>query len=120
MSGQWEQGDNPVTEHRKFFSNCPKAQQNDLTDSDIDNIGIQTVRAPKAINFSTLESRLRSFTSNNWRQSEIQSPEVLSEAGFYYQGVEDEVRCFYCDGGLRFWLVSDDPFFEHARVSKIF
>jgi hypothetical protein len=30
-------------------------------------------------------------------------------------GMNDQVRCFYCDGGLRHWEPGDDPWIEHAR-----
>ena len=30
-------------------------------------------------------------------------------------GQDDNVRCFFCDGGLRNWEREDDPFTEHAR-----
>lgn len=29
--------------------------------------------------------------------------------------MNDQVRCFYCDGGLRHWEPGDDPWIEHAR-----
>lgn len=34
---------------------------------------------------------------------------------FVFAGVDDAVRCFFCDGGLRNWTPSDDPWVEHAR-----
>jgi hypothetical protein len=30
-------------------------------------------------------------------------------------GIEDLVRCFMCDGGLRRWDEDDDPWTEHCR-----
>lgn len=30
-------------------------------------------------------------------------------------GVEDQVRCFHCDGGLKHWEPQDEPWSEHAR-----
>lgn len=30
-------------------------------------------------------------------------------------GVDDHVRCFACDGGLRKWDPMDDPWTEHCR-----
>ena len=32
-----------------------------------------------------------------------------------FLGQDDNVRCFFCDGGLRNWEEQDDPFTEHAR-----
>ena len=34
---------------------------------------------------------------------------------FDVSGFGDNVKCFYCDGGLRNWEVGDDPWVEHAR-----
>lgn len=106
--GQWEIGDVPFVEHRKFFPECPVVCQSDLSNEDI---GIQ-VRTPKYPEYSTIESRNRSFST--WT-STVQDSTVLAQAGFYYLGSGDEVRCFYCDGGLRNWLIGDDPWIEHAR-----
>jgi len=38
----------------------------------------------------------------------------MAEAGLYYYGQSDQVKCFYCDGGLREWQENDDPWEEHA------
>ena len=31
-----------------------------------------------------------------------------------FLGLSDQVKCFYCDGGLREWRDGDDPWQEHA------
>lgn len=113
--GQWEVGDDPFAEHQKFFPNCAKVIANSISSNpQLDpSIGIQPVKTPYAPQFSSLDSRVRSF--ENWTTGHIQDPERLAQAGFYYLGRADEVHCFYCDGGLRFWLADDDPWFEHAR-----
>lgn len=108
--GQWEVGDQPMLEHRKFFPDCSIVRQNDMANEEI---GIQSVRTPKYPEFSTIESRTRSY--NNWASTDVQDPAILAQAGFYFLGSGDEVRCFYCDGGLRNWLQNDDPWFEHTR-----
>jgi len=82
--GQWEIGDVPFVEHRKFFPECPVVCQSDLSNEDI---GIQ-VRTPKYPEYSTIESRNRSFSS--WT-STVQDSTVLAQAGFYYLGSGDEV-----------------------------
>ena len=38
----------------------------------------------------------------------------MAEAGFYYLGLSDKVRCFYCDCALCEWGEDDDPWVEHA------
>ncbi|KAH9508099.1 hypothetical protein Btru_052848 [Bulinus truncatus] len=39
----------------------------------------------------------------------------LAEAGFYYAGYSDCVRCFHCGGGIFNWEVGDNAWVEHAR-----
>jgi hypothetical protein len=83
--GQWEINDQPLTEHRKFFPDCPIVRQQELQQEEI---GIQSVRIPKSPEFSTLESRQRSFSS--W-DANCQDPTILAQAGFFYLGTGDEV-----------------------------
>jgi hypothetical protein len=77
------------------------------------SLGIQTKSGPARKNLVTQQARLKTYTG--WPQSSGQTPEVMSEAGFFYIGTRDHVKCFYCDGGLRNWEEGDDPWFEHAR-----
>lgn len=76
--GQWEVDDQPLLEHKKFFPECPivRQQQQEMQQEDI---GIQSVRTPKSPEFSTLDSRTRSFAS--WQHAAIQDPAILSQAG---------------------------------------
>ncbi|XP_006814869.1 baculoviral IAP repeat-containing protein 7-like [Saccoglossus kowalevskii] len=61
------------------------------------------------------EERTRIATYTNWSENVVVSPVDLAKAGFYYTGVKDNVKCFYCDGGLRNWEPTDEPWIEHAR-----
>ena len=54
-------------------------------------------------------------TFRDWPPALKQRPKDLADAGFYYIGYSDQVRCFYCDGGLRNWQPDDDPWTEHSR-----
>ncbi|XP_047524934.1 death-associated inhibitor of apoptosis 2-like isoform X1 [Pieris napi] len=63
---------------------------------------------------ASLTARMASFDCN-WPQDRPQAPCSLAEAGFFYTGLEDQVRCFYCDGGLGKWEAGDIPWREHAR-----
>nr|AJC98412.1 IAP2 [Anopheles coluzzii]AJC98416.1 IAP2 [Anopheles coluzzii]AJC98426.1 IAP2 [Anopheles coluzzii] len=74
---------------------------------------VQPAEMPYMPEFAVLDARIRSFES--WRFGHMQNPTRLAVAGFYYTGTDDEVRCFQCDAGLRDWLVTDDPWQEHAR-----
>lgn len=91
--GQWEVNDLPLDEHRKFFPDCPVIRARELQEAqaeviDEDN-GIQSVRTAKSPEFSTLDSRMRSYAS--WHGT-TQDPTILSQAGFYFLGQGDEVR----------------------------
>jgi len=68
---------------------------------------------PASTKYSTLEARLRTF--KDWPPALKQEPRQLADAGFYYIGLSDQTKCFYCEGGLRNWQPDDDPWTEHAR-----
>lgn len=57
--------------------------------------------------------RLRSFDS--WPPGLSQKPQEMADAGFFYTGQSDKVRCYYCDGGVKDWNPEDKPWEEHAR-----
>ena len=86
---------------------------NDKPPNDVENVGIIRHSGPANAKYSTTESRLRSF--RDWPPALRQEPKQLAEAGFYYIGLSDQTKCFYCDGGLRNWQPDDDPWTEHAR-----
>ena len=57
--------------------------------------------------------RLQTF--RNWPTSCPVKPKDLAAAGFYYTGVNDQVRCFRCDLTLRKWESGDDPLKDHKN-----
>ncbi|KAH8343117.1 hypothetical protein KR059_005281 [Drosophila kikkawai] len=81
----------------------------------------ETCRAPAASGnyfpeypeFAVESARLRTFEA--WPRNLKQKPHQLAEAGFFYTGVGDRVRCFSCGGGLKDWDDNDEPWEEHAR-----
>jgi len=78
-----------------------------------ESIGILKHSGPLHPQHATLESRMRTF--REWPPALKQQPAELADAGFYYIGCSDQVKCFYCDGGLRNWQPEDVPWVEHAR-----
>ncbi|KAL3883081.1 hypothetical protein ACJMK2_029374, partial [Sinanodonta woodiana] len=68
------------------------------------------IRSPQ---YQAYSVRLASFA--RWPNDIRQRPELVADAGFYYTGLQDVVRCFACDGGLKNWDPDDDPWIEHAR-----
>ncbi|XP_005109671.1 putative inhibitor of apoptosis [Aplysia californica] len=101
----WNDNDRPIEEHRKHFPTCSFVTE---------CLSAITVAQPRHTNYRTLESREKSFL--NWsRRTQTPVPEALASAGFFYVGHGDNVKCFFCDGGLRNWEPNDDPWREHAR-----
>ena len=66
----------------------------------------------------TREARLQTFTDNSarWPAHKTRAtPQQIVDAGMYYLGVRDRVKCWYCNGGLQNWDKDDDPWAEHAK-----
>ncbi|KAK3585594.1 hypothetical protein CHS0354_036780 [Potamilus streckersoni] len=138
----WEQGDVVHIEHRNHsplcpflnglnVGNVPIPQEQRVTPrirpavrgghlpanvvesmSDLETLGVNTVR-PKHPQYAIESLRVASFT--NWPPHKQQTPDQLAKAGFFYAGISDNVKCFFCDGGLRNFDARDDPWVEHAK-----
>ncbi|XP_073838705.1 death-associated inhibitor of apoptosis 1 [Musca autumnalis] len=67
---------------------------------------------PDVPEYAIETARLRSFAE--WPRNMKQRPEQLAEAGFFYTGVGDRVKCFSCGGGLKDWDDDDEPWEQHA------
>ncbi|XP_052898332.1 death-associated inhibitor of apoptosis 1-like [Anopheles moucheti] len=67
---------------------------------------------PKHPEYKIEAQRLLSF--KEWPKSMKQTPAQMVDAGFFYTGKGDIVKCFCCDGTLKDWLSDDDPWVEHA------
>lgn len=142
---RWERDDVPMLEHARSFNFCRfvkglscgniEYRSEKLTKEDMKNItkfkdtnisrydsrsdmidssvlGISTNRAAM-IEYAVNESRLKTYS--RWPKTSPMTPKVLCDAGFYFTGFDDMVRCFYCAGAIREWSTTDDPFVEHAR-----
>lgn len=68
---------------------------------------------PKHPQYSVENVRLSSYSK--WPPTSTQMPVALCDAGFFYAGFSDCVRCFFCGGGLRNWDDGDIAWIEHAR-----
>ncbi|XP_047440870.1 E3 ubiquitin-protein ligase XIAP [Mugil cephalus] len=110
----WEPGDVAWEEHTKFFPYCFFILGHDVGNIPIEG-GMQedanvSSRRPN-VPMGSFEERLHSFAG-------VQHPvnhERLARAGFYSTGERDEVLCFHCNGGLKDWQPSEDPWEEHAK-----
>ncbi|XP_061114765.1 baculoviral IAP repeat-containing protein 7 isoform X2 [Conger conger] len=130
----WVHGDSPLGEHKRHFPTCsfvlgrnvgniqqiPAPGSSDAVDGQLlsqlqrmtvdDQVVVGQAVYPE---MEAEESRLTTF--HNWPTGALVQPEVLARAGFFYTGHGDNVKCFYCDGGLRNWEPGDDPWQEHAK-----
>ncbi|XP_036388335.1 baculoviral IAP repeat-containing protein 7 [Megalops cyprinoides] len=130
----WVHGDSPLGEHKRHFPMCsfvlgrnvgniqqhPTPGSSDAVDgqllSQLQRMTVDDqVVAGQAVypEMEAEDSRLTTF--HNWPTEASVQPEVLARAGFFYTGHGDNVKCFYCDGGLRNWEPGDDPWQEHAK-----
>ena len=69
---------------------------------------------PKHPVYENYNTRLSSY--KYWPQERTgQEPTTLADAGLFYCGFSDCVRCFWCGGGLTKWDSRDQPFEEHNK-----
>ena len=64
------------------------------------------------------EARMQTFLDHStvWPAHRIRaSPQQIVDAGFFYLGNRDRVKCWYCNGGLQNWERDDVPWEEHAK-----
>ena len=64
------------------------------------------------------EARLQTFLDNStrWPAHRIRAtPQQIVDAGMYYLGLRDRVKCWYCNGGLQNWDQEDDSWAKHAK-----
>ncbi|XP_061177609.1 uncharacterized protein LOC133186371 [Saccostrea echinata] len=99
------------TETQRSSTSTAQAYKQKLS-SQLDPLGIVWEK-PKFPPYAILSKRISSF--EGWSKDIPQSPTELSKAGYFYVGVSDYVRCFFCGGGLRNWERSDVPWEEHAK-----
>ena len=80
--------------------------------STLQDLNINTVK-PKDPSMSVYCKRQETYRHYSTRHSV--DANRLCTAGFFYEGVADRVRCFWCGGALESWSKEDDPWIEHAK-----
>ncbi|XP_050096407.1 death-associated inhibitor of apoptosis 1-like [Anopheles aquasalis] len=140
--GAWEQGDSVITEHLRWSQYCPLMRKQPTENVPLDPHFLDSVPdptpdvtsyyggpyeyvgnssrhhdsvpicRPEYPEYALESDRLRSLT--DWPTALPQKPQQLSDAGFFYTGRGDQVRCYYCGGGLMHWELDDDPWEQHA------
>lgn len=134
----WELGDVEIEEHYRWSRNCPlinefltsnkpmesaselKALLAQIKKFKLDRQVGAYVETPFKFKqqgkycFPFLSNRAyRLETFRNWPKSSKQTPQILSEAGFFYAQKMEKVLCFSCGGSLCDWDVMDDPWKQH-------
>lgn len=78
--------------------------------------GIKGLRFPQ---YQELKDRLETFYENEWTDiNDSINFEPLAEAGFYYEGIDDEVRCFHCAHTVRKWKAKENPWLRHIMTNQ--
>ncbi|KAL6482573.1 hypothetical protein MHYP_G00074450 [Metynnis hypsauchen] len=128
----WVRGDEPLHEHKRHFPTCRFVLGRDVGNiprppgppdsvdgqllSQLQRMGVDEQIAGGQAVYPEMESEdTRLTTFHNWPTGASVQPTTLARAGFFYTGHGDNVKCFFCDGGLRNWEPGDDPWQEHAK-----
>ena len=102
---QWLGTDVAFSQHAHESPNCPFV--------------LPRTKGPLSMDMRFLYDRRVSFSnpSRPWPHSPATapSPTILADAGFYYTGDGDRVKCFHCGLVLHSWLASGMPYHAHAR-----
>jgi len=69
------------------------------------------------LDLSEATSRLKTFTIFNWPFKTQTSLLDFAEAGLYYTGESDIVKCFLCNVSMGGWEPGDSPSGEHKRIN---
>jgi len=106
----------PITSSN-IRTDCPNRRHTgrpgSITEQDRSALGIINFQGPSHSLYITEQERLKTFSS--WPPALPQKPKELAEAGFFYTGRSDQVKCFYCDGGLESFEPTDSPWGEHQK-----
>ncbi|KAK6171470.1 hypothetical protein SNE40_019656 [Patella caerulea] len=102
---KWERSNQP----NSFIDNSPPAEIEH-------GYGILNKEESRSPEYKSLISRISTFTSA-WKNTGFQSPIKMAEAGFFYTGNADAVKCWFCGIALKTWEPTDDPWMEHIRWS---
>ncbi|XP_078323029.1 putative inhibitor of apoptosis [Crassostrea virginica] len=100
----WNCECDPWEEHLRYKPKCPFLR-----------VGHNAYKQEKKIaSYRSFEERLKSFTMS-WPGTQFQDPVQMANAGFYYLGNGDNVKCYCCNIQLRSWAPDDLPLKEHAK-----
>ncbi|XP_041462172.1 baculoviral IAP repeat-containing protein 7-like [Lytechinus variegatus] len=138
----WEEGDTAMGEHKNMYPHCDMVKNQDkinvpipvgekrggseetdghvFQNTNVDHVLVFCRLYSTVINcpdFTKEETRLETFRDKWSDEFKLPSSETrwLANAGFFYTGPKDGVRCFHCGGGHMCWEEDDEPWSEHAQ-----
>lgn len=95
-------------------SNWSMSSDDEVLNRECQSISPMQLSSKQAM-LKTKYGRLQTFLT--WPQDALIQPQELSEAGFYYTGEDDGVKCYACGVSLKNWEMSDNAWDEHKRWS---
>ncbi|WP_095210629.1 RING-HC finger protein [Endozoicomonas ascidiicola] len=137
----WEFGDSVHDEHRRHFPECgmvlsnedrnvpldprerehvpspqPQTAPPDSSESEQRNLDVMfPCHYPVSPHMRNEDARFETF-DYRWPGGRVNAtPQQIANAGFFFLGERDRVKCWYCNGGLQNWNPTDEPWQEHAK-----
>jgi len=110
LHGSLAVSSNPYLEQSSRHALLHHKNNNDAPDGPLSN---NTNSGPKELRYANIQTRMETFET--WPPGLEQKPYELAEAGFYYTGLSDKVKCFDCGGGLEAWDPEDSVLDEHLK-----
>lgn len=113
--GDWSAADSVVAKHRQLSPGCLflRSALGSGLSSDLSSAS-EPASSPEPLveRMKRFEDRLQTFAS--WPLTSPR-PESLANAGFYFLGTGDNVKCAFCHGVIQSWEAGDVPLREHSR-----
>ncbi|XP_045585920.2 uncharacterized protein [Procambarus clarkii] len=92
----------------------PREEETKMTGDDLQVLGVIPYAKPRYPGLATYKQRLETFDLS-WTGCVKQTSHELAESGFFFCGLSDHMRCFFCGNGFRNWEPADDPWTLHAQ-----
>ena len=142
---EWQKGDDPPSEHRRWFSDCAvvtgtetenvplepareyqeRVSRNLSNNRRMESLSLQDSQGHVDRNDAEAGGALHSNYKYRFEEARLRSyatwtsrcisREELARTGFYYLGDSDRVQCAFCRGILRNWEPGDDAAAEHKK-----
>nr|AGE61301.1 IAP-3 [Chrysodeixis chalcites nucleopolyhedrovirus]AGE61749.1 IAP-3 [Chrysodeixis chalcites nucleopolyhedrovirus] len=109
---KWQQNDVVDRDHKKYAPQCPFVKKLDAKRAKYDTYERENQFIFKYPNFDNVVKRINSF--RHWPRNRTDYID-LAEAGFFYTGIGDKVKCFYDGCTLSDWSCDRVPWQQHAR-----